>query len=263
MRPLRPLLVALAFVGACAHTHFVPTKEHGWSQRRDGTYVYLPPGFSPSQHLPIIVFLHGADERGHDPLRVTQVGLGPTLERLTAAGTPLQAVVLFPQCPSGRFWAETAPMQLVLDALDSAAAEYQTDPDRVYLTGNSMGGYGSWIIAGRNPGKVAAIVPICGGLLPPPGMPLPKDAASFARAADPFAALAEALGPTPVWAFHGADDWVVPPKQDRQIIAALRARGQSKDIRYTELAKTGHWSWDKAYAEPGLWTWLLAQHRQP
>lgn len=260
---MRSLWLGLVLLGACAHSSFVPQKEHGWSQRSDGSYIYTPPGFSPAQHLPLIVYLHGADERGNQPLKVTQVGLGPTLERLVAAGTPLQAVVLFPQCPNGRFWAETVAMKQVLDALDSAQTEYQTDPTRVYLTGNSMGGYGSWIIAGRNPGKVAAIVPICGGLMPPPGMPLPKDAASFARAADPYTALAEALGPTPVWAFHGADDWVVSPKEDRKIIAAMKLRGESKEIHYTEFPKTGHWSWDKAYAEPGLWPWLFSQRRKP
>ena len=142
--------------------------------------------------------------------------------------------------------------------IDDALPRVGGDKDRVYVTGNSMGGYGTWALAAAEPRRFAAIVPICGGVKPPRGFPVAENG-RVSGPGDPYVDVAKAIGALPVWAFHGADDWLVAVGETRSIIAALRANGN--DAKYTEYAHVGHRSWDRAYADPDLFGWLARQRR--
>lgn len=218
--------------------------------------VYVPPGFDPSRSWPVILFLHGAGERGTDGVRQTEVGLGRVL-RTNPERFP--AVVVFPQAPPGQVWLGDLA-RVATTALEQTIAEFRGDPDRIYLAGLSMGAYGSWVLAFENPERYAAIVSVCGGIVPPAGRrarlaQLPPTLS----ADDPYAATAARVKSIPAWLFHGADDPTVPVTESRQIVAALEQVGASP--RYTEYEGVAHNSWDRAFAEPELPKWLLAQRR--
>ena len=199
---------------------------------------------------PLVLFLHGAGERGTDneaQLRhlVAFFARPETRERFPC-------LALVPQCPMGRRWVEcdwsaahhaqpdtpSEPLALVLALLEQALADPLVDARRVYALGISMGGYGVWDIAARRPDLFAAAVPICGG-------------GDETRA--------DALRDLPVWAFHGARDGVVPVARSRNMVAALRAAGAC--VRYTEYAGTGHDCWNPAGREPDLLPWLFGKCR--
>jgi predicted peptidase len=171
-------------------------------------------------------------------------------------------VVLFPQCRDGGFWAFKSEEKHALEVLARSMQEDSIDPDRVYLTGNSLGGYGTWLIGAQHPETFAAIIPICGGVAPPKGRKLPPDA-PFYGAPDPFVAVATALDKTgrkmPVWAFAGERDWLVDPDQTRKTIEALKRDGN--DAKMTIYPGVGHDSWDPTYSNPDVWTWLAQQKR--
>lgn len=187
----------------------------------------------------------------------TQVGLASAIRQHVQR---FPFVIVMPQCRKDDWWTN-APMEAqALKALDQTMQEFKGDPQRVYLTGLSMGGYGTWAIGSRNPGKFAALVPICGGLRLPPGHHL-VNAHDTDDSADPYAAVAQKIGKTPVWVFHGGADPTVPVTESQNMVAALKAVGG--DVRYTEYPGVGHDSWDKAYDEADLFTWLLAQKLAP
>jgi predicted peptidase len=146
---------------------------------------------------------------------------------------------------------------LALKSLEQTAKEFKCDSKRTFLTGLSMGGYGSWLIAANNRKKFAALAVICGGVIPPPGVKVPGT--DVAGPADPYGAIASKIGKTPVWVFHGGADTAVPVSESRKMVDALKA--QYGNVRYNEYDGVGHNSWDKAYAEPELFPWLLSQHR--
>lgn len=218
--------------------------------------VYVPPGFDPSRRWPVILFLHGAGERGIDGVQQTEVGLGRVLR---ADPERFPAVVVFPQAPPGQVWLGDLA-RAATTALDQTIAEFRGDPDRIYLAGLSMGAYGSWVLAFENPARYAAIVSVGGGIVPPAGRrarlaQLPPTL----QAEDPYAATAARVKSIPAWLFHGADDPTVPVTESRQIVAALEQVGASP--RYTEYEGVAHNSWERAFAEPELPKWLLAQRR--
>jgi predicted peptidase len=214
--------------------------------------IYLPQDWDPAQKWPVILFLHGAGERGDDGLIQTDVGIGRAIRRLIAR---FPAVVVFPQCKKDLNWDLPVMQRRALIALEQSIQEFNGDTDRLYLTGISLGGYGTWILAATNPGKFAAIVPIAGGVIPPPLIPeLPPNPDP-----DPYAIVARRMGQTPVWIFHGALDPVVPVSEARKMYAALQAAGGN--VRYTEYPFALHNSWDRAYAEADLMTWLLNQRK--
>ena len=143
-------------------------------------------------------------------------------------------------------------------ALDSAIKEFHGDPGRLYLTGLSLGGYGTWSIAAEHPGKFAALAPVCGGIRRPRrgAAEQPPENPST----DLFAETAKKIGSTPVWVFHGDADKSVPVTESQKMVEALKAIGGN--VKFTEYPGVGHNSWDNAYADDDLWKWLLA-HRRP
>jgi predicted peptidase len=217
--------------------------------------VYIPRDYPDREAWPVILFLHGAGERGDDGVLQTAVGLGPAI-RHDVARYP--AIIVFPQAPRDSSWTG-APAEAALAALDRTLRELATDPDRVYLTGISMGGHGSWYLAYRQPDRFAAVVPVCGWVGARANLPASARVVSHEDGA-PFEALARRLGGTPTWIFHGEVDPAVPVEESRQAAAALTEAGG--DVRYTELPGVGHNAWDPAYASPAFTDWLFAQRRR-
>jgi len=218
--------------------------------------VFVPDGWTAKRSWPVVLFLHGSGERGNDNRAQLSQGLPPWLKE---HGGDFPAVVVIPQAPDGRRWNGEIE-QMALKALDDSIGEWHGDRRRLYLTGLSMGGYGSWQIALDHPGMFAAAAVICGGIRHP------NDNADLhvrgipAGAGDPYAWVAAHVGALPAWIFHGALDDVVPPAESRRMHAALQARGT--EVRYTEFPGVNHGSWQAAYATKELWPWLFA-HRLP
>jgi len=213
--------------------------------------LFTPAPAAAATRLPLVLFLHGAGERGDD--NAAQLKHGVVEFHRRQATHP--CLVLAPQCPADKKWVEVAwgqgggagtfpaqpsePLKLALEVVDGLIAAGKVDPARVYVTGLSMGGYGTWDLAARSPGTFAAILPICGG----------GDEASAARVA--------AL---PTWCFHGESDSVVPVGLSRSMIAAIKAAGGTPV--YSELEGIGHDSWTPAYRNPAVLDWLFAQRRR-
>ena len=257
-------LVALLAIMTCLFTGCMSVRERatgrfversievaGTSHRYQ---VFVPASAAGGRIPPVIVFLHGSGERGSDGAKQTTVGIGPYIR---AHLVDFPAIVVFPQAPDDTEWGGNA--DLVFASLDATTREFHGDADRTYLTGLSMGGYGTWEMALRAPGRFAALVPVCGGLVHPrrPSMGV----SGIDGVADPYATVANRLKGTPIWQFHGAKDDVVSPDYSRQMDAALKAVG-ARDARLTIFPEANHNSWDPAYSQtPGLWTWLFAQKR--
>jgi predicted peptidase len=211
--------------------------------------VFVPDNWTKKKKWPVILFLHGAGERGDDGLIQTEVGIGTAIRRNRSR---FPAVVVMPQCRKDVWWADSMA-DVAMAALAEAQKEFHGDATRIYLTGLSMGGYGTWYLAAKYPGKFAAIVPICGGILMP-------DKARTQSPDDnsPYTEAAKKIGnKTPVWIFHGGDDPVVPVTESRRMAEAMKALGG--ELHYTEYPGVGHNSWEKAYAEAELLPWMLSK----
>lgn len=197
-----------------------------------GYLLYVPEGYSQDKAWPLVVFLHGAGERGTNVEKVKVHGL----PRLIAEGKDFEFIVVSPQCPPDKWWVGMDSHIIAL--IDETMDKYNVDKDRVYLTGLSMGGYGTWSIGAGYPERFAAMVPICGG-------------------GQPF--LAGKLKDVPVWAFHGAKDNVVPLSESQKMVDAVNATGGTAKL--TIYPEAGHDSWTQTYANPQLYTWLLSHSR--
>jgi predicted peptidase len=216
--------------------------------------LYVPQNYDSSKTYPLVMFLHGAGERGTD----NRLQLTGQTAPLVFVQPQNQAVcpmfMLAPQAPTTDQWVDvpfdqgsystTAVPQsrslgTAISLLDSLKTQYSLDSNRLYLTGLSMGGYGTWDAMLRHPDLFAAGIPIAGG-----GDP--------SRAAD--------IVNRGIWAFHGSEDTVVPVSGSRDMIAGLRAAGGNP--LYTEYPGVGHFSWDLAYSTPGLSDWLCSQNLQ-
>jgi predicted peptidase len=256
--PRTALLLGLAttLFAACAPTSQFLERGISIGDQVYRYRVWLPPHYTKLHHWPVILFLHGSGERGEDNLRQVSVGLGPALQRF---GDRYKVVVVFPQCRLGQEWYGDMELQ-ALAALEKSIGEFHGDRRRIYLTGVSMGGAGVWYMA-RHRRRFAAVVPVCGEVVRQPDDPfpteLPPDIARIAGARDPYAALAAAIGTTPVWAFHGSSDDVIPVSESRNMVAALQRAGGL--VHYTEYPNVGHDCWDPAYADADMVRWLLQQ----
>lgn len=193
--------------------------------------VVTPEGYASDHSWPAILFLHGSGECGNDGVKPTRVGLPPAA---LAEPDNWPFIIIIPQKPDQESqWIEHDAM--VMAVLDDARREYSIDPTRLYLSGLSQGGAGTWAMAAAHLGLFAAIAPVCGyGDAP---------------------MLGPALRDTPVWAFHGEKDDVVPPEKTRSIIAAIKAAGGSPQATY--FPEANHNSWEAAYSHPQLPTWML------
>jgi predicted peptidase len=200
------------------------------------------------ERFPLIIFLHGSGERGTD--NEAQIKHIKNLFLDTKNRGKYPAYVLAPQCPKGVMWAEhnkdgsmksqpTQPTKLLLELIEKISKEFPIDKTRIYITGVSMGGYGTWDLLARYPEMFAAGVPVCGG----------GDANSAAK-----------MKGVPIWAFHGALDDVVPARLSRKMIQAIQKAGGMPG--YTEYPDIKHDSWVQAYQEPHLLPWLFKQNSQ-
>lgn len=253
-------LMAAALLPACSSMP-APSANGRFEARAvhvDGrTYryqVFVPAAHAATAKPPVILFLHGSGERGSDNAIQLDAGLGPYV-REHAADFP--AVVVFPQVPADEEWMGVNA-KMALAALDAASLEFNGDPRRTYLTGLSMGGYGTWEVALKAPSRFAALVPICGAILPPRGERA-LYVTEVAGAANPYVALAVKLRHVPTWIFHGAKDDVVLPNDDRKLFAAFQDLGA--DVQYTEFPDANHNSWDATYRHDAMWQWLFAQRK--
>jgi predicted peptidase len=194
--------------------------------------VFLPAdyGKEPGTKWPLMIFLHGAGERGSDIEQVKAWGPPKIVEK--NPGFPF--VLISPQCEKDKLWEPRA----VIALLDKALATYDVDPDRVYLTGISMGGFGTWATAIAYPDRFAAILPICGG-------------------GDSWRV--GAIKHVPTWVFHGEKDQLVPISRSEDMVNALKRAGG--DVKFTRYPDAGHDSWSVTYDNPEVYEWLLSHKR--
>lgn len=249
------LSTALSFVIAGtalfnARAEFVPQVYQGAEERSLNYRIHLPEKTEAGKKYPLILLLHGAGERGDDNQKQLKYGTANLLDYSIKNNQP--AIIVVPQCPAGQQWVNVPwtgdshtmpekpsdPMQLVMELLQKIIKEQPVDPDRIYVTGMSMGGFGTWDILQRNPELFAAAVPICGG-------------------GDP--AYANAIKNIPVWVFHGDIDPTVQTKRSREMVHALKQAGGHP--RYTEYPNTKHNSWTPTYANTDVLKWLFDQKK--
>lgn len=251
MKRLVVLAAALALAG-CATREPMPTAAVQTPQKfekkiertiRANYLLYLPKEYSAEskRKWPLMLFLHGAGERGTNLARVAAHG-PPKL--LAQSKEDLPFIVVSPQCPAGQRW----NTETLIALLDDISERYPVDPTRVYVTGLSMGGYGTWALANEYPQRFAAIAPICGG-----GETIPILLAGREKR--------EALKSLGVWAFHGAKDPVVKLEESEKMVNAYKQIG-ADDVRLTVYPEARHDSWTETYDDPKLYEWLLA-HRRP
>jgi predicted peptidase len=255
MRRLFVVLLALSAMTCTRESRFlertalVAGKEYRYR-------VWLPPHYTKLHHWPVVLYLHGAGERGDDDTRQLAIGLPPALEKDPQRW---KCIVVIPQCAEEQEWYGEMETY-ALAALDATVREFHGDVRRRYLTGISMGGAGTWYMA-RHRKRWAAVVPVCGEVARARTDPFPNDPppeiARIVGSKDPYGTLAVQLGTLPVWAFHGAKDQAIPATESRSMTAALHALGNQ--ARYTEYPDGGHDAWTRAYADAELARWLLAQ----
>ncbi len=202
--------------------------------------LHLPDGYNQEagRHWPVILFLHGAGERGQNLELVLKHGIPRIVEEMQ----DFPFITIAPQCPMDTWWSDHFPVLDVL--LKEVVDRYDVDQNRIYVTGISMGGYGTWHLAATYPERFAAIAPICGG--GPWFYGFPEKVRDLVK--------------TPVWAFHGALDEIVPLRESQILVDELRAVGG--DVRMTIYPDAGHDSWTQTYRNPELYNWFLSNRKQ-
>ncbi|MGB7345511.1 MAG: alpha/beta hydrolase-fold protein [Pirellulaceae bacterium] len=223
----------------------------------DGQLPYrmlTPSKIDPGKTYPLVLFLHGAGERGDD--NNSQLVHGASEFAKPARREKFPAFVVFPQCPKEQRWVESdwnlksgkgqfpeqpsVPMQMSLELVDQLLQSQPIDADRCYITGLSMGGQGSWYAAVAEPKRFAAMLEVCGG-------------------GDPD--WAPRYYGIPLWAFHGQADKVVPVDRGREMIVALTQSGHTPELRYVEYPGVGHDSWTRTFARDDVFDWLFSHTR--
>lgn len=195
--------------------------------------LYLPKEYKANENKwPLVLFLHGAGESGSDLEKVKLHGPPKHVE----AGEQYPFILVSPQATTARRGWDPATLNALIDEI---VATHRVDTDRIYVTGLSMGGFGTWALAQAYPNKFAAIAPICGG-------------------GDTMKA--ELISKLPIWVFHGGKDQIVAAKQSEDMVAALKERG-APNVKFTLYPEAGHDSWTETYKNPELWTWLLSQSK--
>lgn len=233
-------IVLLSFaIAACLHASAIADDSPQASQRLDVTVkvgmdylLALPRNYDQQDSWPLVLFLHGAGERGDDLELVKQHGP----PKLISEGKDFPFIVVSPQCPKDLWW---EPIELTA-LLDQIVKTHKVDEDRVYVTGLSMGGFGTWRLAAFTPDRFAAIAPICGG-------------------GEPY--WARRFSHLPTWAFHGAKDQAVPLERSQKMIDAMKEKGGEPKL--TVYPEAGHDSWTETYNNPEFYEWLLEQKRSP
>lgn len=207
-----------------------------------------------------MLYLHGSGMRGDD--NIAQVdGFRWAIEPIK---DKVDFIVVLPQCRANTFWAAKNMADYSLAALDETVKEFNGDPQRLYLAGFSLGGYGVWQIAAGHPGKFAALMPVAGGVVgqrpidPRDREVIIPEVGKMLDSPEPYKEVAKVIGQTPVWVFHGAKDDALPVDFSRKIVQALRDTG-STNVKYTEYPDDGHQIFGKAISEPGLVEWLAEQ----
>ena len=198
--------------------------------------LYLPEGYNEKkQQWPLMMFLHSAGARGEKPEAIQAEGL----PFLLTTGLKIPFIVVAPQCPADEWWDSRWSIETLSALLDDVAEKYNVDARRVYLTGWSMGGAGTWRFASEYPKRFAAIAPICGR--------------SQLR-------YVPQLQTTPVWAFHGEKDTIVPISESQKMVDSLKAAGGQ--ARLALLKDVGHEAWREAYSDPRLYEWFLLHSKK-
>ena len=207
--------------------------------------LFLPQGYDAKQtnRWPVIVFLHGAGERGTNVWAATIHGPTKFIEK----NPDFPFILVTPLCPSGHKWSD----EMVLGILDSVIAKYAVNTNRIYLTGLSMGGYGTWSLATTYPERFAAVAPICGG---------EGNIGVALTMADKEKA--PALKKLPIWAFHGAKDNIIAWEESQRMVELLKQKGNS-DVRFTLYPEATHNSWTATYDNPELYEWFLKHELKP
>ncbi|WNJ20089.1 prolyl oligopeptidase family serine peptidase [Pontibacter sp. G13] len=198
---------------------------------RYSRFLVYPPQQIDEEPIPMLLFLHGSGSRGKE---VSQIGHEDLPFMRPDHEFPF--LVVAPQCSPGKDWEERSLLKLI----EQMEAEYPIDPDRIYVTGLSLGGYGTWHLALRYPDRFAAIMPICGGANRP--------VETFHK-----------LDSLPMWVFHGTDDDIVGIWKSHYILDEIMPT--NPNIRFTAYEGMGHNVWDTTYHNPEVWEWLLQQHR--
>lgn len=214
-------------------------------------YRQLYPDNVQGKKYPLVIFLHGAGERGNENEAQLKWGIANLASDEQMKLHP--AIVIAPQCPAGDRWSNFAgynngsmklesapsrPMKLVIGLIQKMMKSMPVDPDRIYITGLSMGGFGTFDLLARYPDLFAAAVPVCGG----------GDEAT-----------ASVFSRVPVWIFHGAEDPTVNPDYSIKMADALKRAGAKPGL--TLYPDTGHFSWIAAYSEPLMWEWMFRQRK--
>ncbi|MEO0468072.1 MAG: PHB depolymerase family esterase [Bacteroidota bacterium] len=249
------LFLSITFPLWAQETQGFSSEKYEGSKDKNLLYrQFVPPNVEEGKAYPLVIFLHGAGERGNDNLSQLKHVTHRLVDSALQGRYP--SFVIAPQCPQGIYWSAgkfdrrqgvflpkkkiSAEQRMLIGLIEDRIEALPIDPERVYLCGLSMGAFGSWELLSRRPDLFAAAIPICGG-------GNPETAGQFAH--------------LPIWVFHGTADNVVPVEMSRNMVKALgKAGGQPI---YTEFPGVGHNSWDPAFSEaPYLYDWLFAQKRK-
>jgi predicted peptidase len=250
MRCTLVVLAAVVLLAGCKAPEPMPRKgqsEQSFKKRitQDVSadyLLYLPADYKSTakQRWPLMLFLHGAGERGTNLSLVAKHGP----PKIVSEKREFPFILVSPQCPPGERWSSDTLLAL----LDEITRKYKVDTNRIYLTGLSMGGFGTWALGMSHPNKFAAIAPICGG-----GETIPILLAGSAKR--------EQLKKLPVWAFHGAKDPVVRLEESEKMVNALKRLG-SENVQLTVYPEATHDSWTETYNNPTLYEWFLSHDRR-
>jgi predicted peptidase len=232
---MRRFLKGLGFKEGSLFGKGTPSRQYAYRSKGSLNYLlFLPDGYGKKrdEKWPLILYLHGIGERGVKLKALKKHGIPKIVDVMV----DFPFITASPQCPDDTFWWDH--LEALRGLIDEILSSHPIDSDRIYLTGNSMGGYGAWRVAMEFPELFAAIAPICGG-------------------GDPTKVYV--LKEVPVWAFHGARDDVVDPKESEKMVNALRACGGNAKL--TLYPDVGHDSWTQTYESPDLFHWFLQNTR--